>query len=53
MSAPGTDLQSVLDRFLPRYLEGCTLHPRQRQVCTHIRDCRTAALGGLVEACDG
>jgi len=52
MSAAGTDLQRVLATFLPRYRHEHALHPRQRQVCAHIRDCRTAALGGLVEGCE-
>ena len=52
MNAPGTDLQSVLGAFLPRYLEGRALHPRQRQVCAHIETCRTPALGGYVEGCE-
>ena len=52
MSAGVTDLQSLLDGFLPRYLEQRTVHPRQRQVCAHIRSCRTAALGGYVQACE-
>lgn len=52
MSGAGTDLQTVLARFLPRYLEGRTLHPRQRQVCAHIGTCRTAALGGRRLRCE-
>lgn len=48
----GTDLQTVLDRFLPTHAAAHPLHPRQRQVCAHIRSCRTAALGGQVQACD-
>ena len=52
MSAGAVDLQGVLGAFLPRYLEGHRLHPRQRQICTHIRSCRTAALGGELEACE-
>jgi hypothetical protein len=52
MSAGASDLQSVLGAFLPRYLEGHRLHPRQRQICAHIRACRTAALGGEVDSCE-
>jgi hypothetical protein len=29
-----------------------TLSPRQWQVCAHLRDCRTAAMGGLELECD-
>ena len=29
------------------------LSPRQWQVCHHLRDCRTAALGGFALECDG
>ena len=53
MSAQSPDLQQVLARFLPEYLQDRTLHPRQRQVCAHIRSCRTEAMGGQVERCNG
>jgi len=43
------NLQGVLSRFLNRDLQ---LSPRQWQVCSHIQDCRTAALGGLKMHCD-
>lgn len=46
------DLQAVLGRFLPPYLKHHTLAPRLRQVCEHLRLCRTAALGGLQLRCD-
>jgi hypothetical protein len=52
MSAGGTDLQTVLATFLPRYLESRALHPRQRQVCAHIGTCRTPALGGQRLRCE-
>jgi hypothetical protein len=48
----GTDLQTVLNTFLPIHAAQHPLHPRQRQVCAHIQSCRTAALGGRVQACD-
>lgn len=51
MSA-GTDLQTVLRRFLPGLSEQASLSPRQWQVCAHIRDCRTEAMGLLLQACD-
>ncbi len=46
------DLQAVLERFLPPFLKHHTLAPRLRQVCEHLRLCRTAALGGLQLRCD-
>ena len=33
-------------------LEAAHLNPRQWQVCRHILDCRTPALGGFALACD-
>ncbi len=33
-------------------LEAADLNPRQWQVCRHILDCRTPALGGFALACD-
>ncbi len=46
------DLQAVLVRFLPSYLKHHALTPRLRQVCEHLRVCRTAVLGGLRLRCD-
>jgi hypothetical protein len=43
------NLQAVLSRFLDHDQR---LSPRQWQVCSHIRSCRTAALGGLQLHCD-
>ncbi len=51
MSA-GVDLQTVLRRFLPELTTAQALSPRQWQVCAHIRDCRTEAMGALVQHCD-
>ncbi|RKZ99973.1 MAG: IS91 family transposase [Gammaproteobacteria bacterium] len=46
------DLQQVLHQFLPGYCEKHTLSPRQAEICTHIRACRTEALGGVQLHCD-
>ncbi len=46
------DLQSAMEQFLPGYCESHTLTPRQAQICSHIRACRTKALGGLELQCD-
>lgn len=50
MSA-AVDLQSVFECFLPAYRSEHTLTPRQGQVCAHVRDCRTPALGTLHQHC--
>jgi len=50
--AERTSLQAVIHRCLDRYADGHRLSPRQWQVCAHIGDCRTAALGGFAWACD-
>ena len=44
-----TNLQGIVAHFLER---GQRLSPRQWQVCSHIQNCRTAALGGLRRQCD-
>lgn len=46
------DTQTVVARFLPAYLQGHRLHPRQRQVCAHITRCRTPALGERRAQCE-
>lgn len=46
------NLQQIFDRHLSAY---CAKHPldgRRAQVCSHITQCRTAALGGLQMHCD-
>jgi hypothetical protein len=45
-------LQSVLSEALSAYAQTHPLSPRQWQVCAHILDCRTPALGGLQLQCD-
>jgi hypothetical protein len=46
-------LQAVIAAGLAGYAEHHRMSPRQWQVCHHILDCRTAALGGFALACDG
>lgn len=46
------DLQTVMHRFLPQVSSEYRLSDRQRQVCAHIRDCRTAAMGTWLQVCD-
>ena len=50
MSAP-VDLQRVLALAVHRLCEHRRLTARERQVCAHIRDCRTPALGGRRQRC--
>ena len=45
-------LQAVLQRCLDGYSDRHRLSPHQWQVCHHILDCRTPALGGLRLNCD-
>ncbi len=45
-------LQAAIAACLDGYAENHRLSPRQWQVCRHVLDCRTAALGGLALRCD-
>jgi hypothetical protein len=45
-------LQAVMAACLWGYAEHHPLSPHQWQVCHHILDCRTAALGGFALECD-
>lgn len=45
-------LQLVMREVLDQYQHDHRLTPRQWQVCRHILDCRTEALGGYRLACD-
>ena len=45
-------LQAVMGACLADYAEDHCLSSRQWQVCHHVLDCRTEALGGLVLKCD-
>jgi hypothetical protein len=49
---PEPSLQAVMAACLDGHADTHGLSPRQWQVCRHILDCRTAALGGLHLACD-
>lgn len=48
----GASLQAVMRRSLDGYRETHRLSPHQWQVCRHILDCRTEALGGFELECD-
>ncbi len=50
--AEHASLQVVIHRCLNDYAQTHRLSPRQWQVCAHIGDCRTAALGGFDWVCD-
>ena len=45
-------LRQVIAACLDDYAAAHRLTPRQWQVCCHVRDCRTPALGGLSWRCD-
>ena len=45
-------LQAVMRRCLDEVARTRPLDARQRQVCRHVLDCRTAALGVLQLGCD-
>lgn len=46
------DLQSVINQHLPAYCQDNQLTARERQVCAHVRSCRTDVLGGQRMRCD-
>lgn len=48
----GTSLQAVMHQCLDHYSASHPLSPRQWQICRHVLDCRTPALGGLRLQCD-
>jgi len=50
--AESTDLQGVLERFLPAYAAHHGLDARRREVCGHLLGCRTAAMGAVSWRCD-
>jgi len=47
-----SSLQAVMAACLSGYAEHHPMSPREWQVCHHILDCRTAALGGFALECD-
>jgi len=50
--AESASLQAVVAACLDGYAVTHRLSPRRWQVCYHVRDCRTPALGGLALRCD-
>ena len=48
----GIEIQAVFRQYGPVYQQTHTLSRAQLQVIEAIQTCRTAALGGHVEACD-
>lgn len=52
MSSEASGLQAVFNRFLDDYRDHHNLSPIQHKACRHIEQCRTEALGGLLQHCD-
>ena len=50
--AHSLSMQQILNDHLPTYSQHHLLDGRRAQVCTHIRQCHTEALGGLQMHCD-
>jgi hypothetical protein len=50
--SPRFEVADVFRLFFDRFLANHHLSPDQHKVARHIRQCRTAALGGHVEGCD-
>jgi len=48
---PSADLQTLMCNELERYRKKHGMSSRQRQVCEHIKSCRTPAMGGRQLAC--
>jgi hypothetical protein len=55
MTTAPLELADILRDYTPAFLDayGDTVSPEQRRVLRDLVRCRTAALGGHVEACDG
>lgn len=53
MARPPIEVADVFRRHGPAYRQAHALSPGQRRVMRAIEQCRTAALGGHVEQCDG
>lgn len=51
MAEPG-GLQAVFGHFLDDYRQHHDLSPAQAKACRHIEQCRTEALGGLLQYCN-
>jgi hypothetical protein len=54
MTRPTLEVADILRQYTPAYLEawGRTVSPQQQRVLRDLVRCRTAELGGHVEACD-
>ncbi len=52
MASEASGLQAVFNRFLDDYRGHHDLSPIQHKACRHIEQCRTEALGGLLQHCD-
>ncbi|MCP3879038.1 MAG: IS91 family transposase, partial [Sulfitobacter sp.] len=50
--AESASLRGVISACLDGYAQAHTLNPRQWQVCRHVLDCRTEAMGGSQLRCD-
>lgn len=50
--AEPTSMQALITAKLPEMAEALPLSPKQWQVCHHIQDCRTEAMGGAVMLCE-
>jgi len=50
--ADAASLRAVVAACLDGYAQDHRLSPRRWQVCRHVRECRTAALGGFALRCD-
>jgi hypothetical protein len=50
--ASSASLQAVVSECLHGYAQDHRLSPRQWQVCRHVLDCRTEALGGFALRCE-
>ncbi len=46
------DIQQILKRYLPSYCKAHPLDARSREVCRHIVQCHTEAMGGLQMQCE-
>jgi hypothetical protein len=52
MSRPTREVADIFRQYGEAYRQAHGVSPAQRRVMTAIETCRTAALGGHVEACD-
>lgn len=52
MSRPHLRVADVLRSHWPEYVRRHPVEPQVRKVMGHLRDCRSAALGGHLHRCD-